>query len=180
MTDITLTLSPRALTALAEISRRHIRSAGVIVTTIHRAEAPDIFDALVERLSEEDAIIRASELGLPECGPIATTPPVAAPDPTPEPRERQSLVPEWVAAGQDAYRDGVARDALTGGRRQLPHMQAGWDHAKAEAEHALAAANATMEEPAGEMDQFAGDVAAGERLLVEVVKPAPANDEVLF
>ena len=142
MPDITLPTAHAA--SIAFVLRGAIRNLGELTVTMRREADPALFDCLLDSMSDEDVLgyIGGMKPVAVAPSPVAPTP---EPEPTPEPRERASLIAEWVTAGQDAYRRGVVRDALTGGKRTLPHMQAGWDHAKAEEEARLAVPEITPE-----------------------------------
>ena len=130
-----MNLTPTQTRALAQMARQQIKVVGII--TVRRSSDTALFDDLLDHMTDEDAIREIAGPGDAAIDAPTHHDPVP-PEPTPEPREKASLIAEWVTAGQDAYRRGAARSDMTGGKRQLPHMQAGWDHAKAEAEAKLA------------------------------------------
>ena len=154
------TLTDAQFTTLATRARDHIAASFPSVTVTVTRDAPE-FQTIVAELPDEMAV--ALFLDGPHVIAAPTPEPLQAPE---EPRDGAQIA-QWVAEGQEAYRKGVARDALGEGKRRLKHRQAGWDHAKAEAEAALSVP---------EQNDIEAELEAGDRLLCETV--AGGEDDI--
>ena len=131
------TLTDTQYSTLADRARAHIAETYQFVTVTVTRDDPE-FQTVVAELPDGLAI--ALFLDGPHVAHVVQAAPAHAPEPpkpTEEPRDGAQIA-RWVTEGQDAYRRGVARDDLGEGKRRLAHRQAGWDHAKAEAEAKLA------------------------------------------
>ena len=137
-----MNLSPAQIHNTAEALRHVVRTLGVI--PVSRVDDPEAFERILSGWSDDRVIMQIA--GYPDEPLQATSSSVPESDDVAD-----RLRKKWREEGASAFRSGVARDALPGGRNSLRSQQVGWDQAKAESDAPpvpdLAAIQTTEQQP---------------------------------